>query len=69
MTQRVFNDLADNPTALPVRTQSFMDWTREKGRRMCWQFFYADGSSLATFDTRKALRLKNRMMIAGLIRG
>lgn len=60
-------DLCDRAEAVPVRHGGFMDWTKDKGRRMFWQFFYADGSSLATCDTKKALGLTERMMKAGII--
>lgn len=36
---------------------------------MLWQFWFADGSSMATKDTAKAMRLANRMMKAGIVVG
>lgn len=50
---------------IPVRHTGFMDWTRDKGPRMCWQFWFADGSSISTFDQRKAFHLANLEMKHG----
>lgn len=60
-------DLCDLATAVPVRRSGFMDWSREKGRRMFWQFWFADGSSMGTYDTKKGFMLTERMMKAGVI--
>ncbi len=59
--------LSDRKQAVPVRHSGFLDHTREKGRRMVWQFWFADGSSLSTYDTRRALQLTQMMMKAKLV--
>jgi hypothetical protein len=51
---------------VPVAMRSSMDMSPARvGRRMIWQFKFEDGSSLATYNSRKGFRLANLMMKAG----
>jgi hypothetical protein len=51
---------------VPVRMSATMDTSPARvGRRMIWQFKFEDGSSLATYNSRKGFRLANLMMKAG----
>lgn len=54
---------ADNEDAIPVSCSGVMDMDPNRvGRRMIWQFKYADGSSLATYSSKKGFRLRQLMM-------
>lgn len=60
------HSLADDPWVTPVQRFGFMDYTRT-GWRMFWQFWYADGSSMGTYNPKLGFKLTERMMKAGLI--
>lgn len=57
--------LPDNDDRVPVKMTSLMDPDPNRvGRRIIWKFTFEDGSSIATYNSRKGFRLAERMMKA-----
>lgn len=52
--------------ATPIRFDTFFD-TGPVARRRGWVFWFADGSKDVTFDVKRGLALRDKMMKAGLI--
>jgi hypothetical protein len=51
------------PQRIPLRVEGIMDMSPQRvGRRMIWKFHYADGSTEATYNSKKGFRLANLMM-------
>jgi hypothetical protein len=59
--------LSDDPRAVPVRRSGYIDHTKDKGPRMFWQFWFADGSSKGAHNPKVGLAYTRRMMKAGTI--
>jgi hypothetical protein len=56
-------NLVANTDRVPVALTGIMDPDPNRvGRRMVWKFTFEDGSTLATYSSKKGFRLANLMM-------
>lgn len=54
------------PDRVPVKVEGYMDMSPQRvGRRMVWRFTYADGSTDATYNSKKGFRLTELMQKEG----
>jgi hypothetical protein len=51
------------PEPIPIQLETWMDMSPARvGRRMVWKFSFLDGSSLTTYNTKKGMQLRARML-------